>query len=124
MMALQLQYHNMAHRVPVLASSINGSLMTRTLAAVVARRKWSQLEGNQLNSLGSHNMSCCCCRCFCNAAMPTAIAIKRRLQGHPNMIVMHELFEDAEGYHLILEYVPGPTLDDLISESVGRLLDS
>jgi hypothetical protein len=68
-----------------------------------------------------------CCWLFF-AAMPTAWAIKRRLQGHPNMVVTHEVFEDAEGFHIILEYIPGPTLDDLISDTVrshmgGTFLD-
>lgn len=52
-------------------------------------------------------------------AMVNKIATMRTLSGHPNMSELVEVFEDDEGFHVILEYLPGKALFDQICDQVG-----
>ena len=52
--------------------------------------------------------------------METKIATMRTLKGHPNMLDLQELFEDDEGFHVVVEYLPGQALFDTISANVRR----
>lgn len=51
--------------------------------------------------------------------MVNKIATMRTLSGHPNMSELVEVFEDDEGFHVILEYLPGKALFDQICDQVG-----
>lgn len=43
-------------------------------------------------------------------AMATKIATMRTLKPHPNMLQLHDVFEDEEGFHVVLEYCKGAAL--------------
>lgn len=47
-------------------------------------------------------------------AMVKKIAIMRMLQSHPNMVTLHEVYSDEEGYHVVLENCEGGALFDEI----------
>lgn len=50
--------------------------------------------------------------------MVTKIATMRTLQGHPNMLELHGVFEDEEGFHVVVEYCKGAALLDQIHDRV------
>jgi hypothetical protein len=52
------------------------------------------------------------------AAMATKIATMRTLQGHPNMLTLHEVFEDAEGFHVVVEFCKGKAMLEAIHDRV------
>jgi serine/threonine protein kinase len=52
------------------------------------------------------------------AAMATKIATMRTLSSHPNMLKLHDVFEDEEGFHVVLEYCKGAALLEQISNRV------
>lgn len=52
------------------------------------------------------------------AAMVTKIATMRTLQGHPNMLQLHGVFEDEEGFHVVVEYCKGAALLEQIHDKV------
>lgn len=49
-------------------------------------------------------------------AMGTKIATMRTLQGHANMLSLHEVFEDAEGFHVVVEFCKGKALLESIHD--------
>eukprot|EP00775_Hariotina_reticulata_P006118 gene6118-6357_t len=49
-------------------------------------------------------------------AMVTKIAVMRTLMDHPNMLKLHGIFEDEEGFHVVLEYCKGAPLLDAIHD--------
>jgi serine/threonine protein kinase len=50
--------------------------------------------------------------------MGTKIATMRTLQGHANMLTLHEVFEDAEGFHVVVEFCKGKALLESIHDRV------
>jgi serine/threonine protein kinase len=52
------------------------------------------------------------------AAMATKIATMRTLQGHRNMLRLHHVFEDDEGFHVVVEYCKGAALLEQIHDRV------
>lgn len=50
--------------------------------------------------------------------MGTKIATMRTLQGHANMLSLHEVFEDAEGFHVVVEFCKGKALLESIHDRV------
>lgn len=52
------------------------------------------------------------------AAMATKIATMRTLKPHPNMLQLHDVFEDEEGFHVVLEYCKGAALLEQIHNRV------
>ncbi len=38
----------------------------------------------------------------------------RTLQGHPAMVKLYEVFEDSEGYHVVVEFCAGGAIFDQI----------
>lgn len=53
--------------------------------------------------------------------MVTKIATMRTLQGHRNMLLLHGVFEDEEGFHVVVEYCKGAALLDKIQDRVRQL---
>lgn len=51
--------------------------------------------------------------------MATKIATMRTLKPHPNMLKLHAVFEDEEGFHVVLEYCKGAALLEQIHNRVG-----
>lgn len=50
--------------------------------------------------------------------MATKIATMRTLRSHPNMLKLHGVFEDEEGFHVVLEYCQGAALLEQIQARV------
>lgn len=50
--------------------------------------------------------------------MATKIATMRTLSPHPNMLLLHDVFEDEEGFHVVLEFCKGAALLEQISNRV------
>jgi serine/threonine protein kinase len=50
--------------------------------------------------------------------MATKIATMRTLKPHPNMLQLHAVFEDEEGFHVVLEYCKGAALLEQIHNRV------
>jgi serine/threonine protein kinase len=50
--------------------------------------------------------------------MATKIATMRTLKPHPNMLQLHDVFEDEEGFHVVLEYCKGAALLEQIHNRV------
>jgi len=44
----------------------------------------------------------------------------RCLSPHPNMLKLHGVFEDEEGFHVVLEYCQGAALLEQIQQRVSR----
>jgi penicillin V acylase-like amidase (Ntn superfamily) len=53
--------------------------------------------------------------------MATKIATMRTLQGHANMLTLHHVFEDAEGFHVVVEFCKGKALLESIHDRVSGL---
>jgi serine/threonine protein kinase len=53
--------------------------------------------------------------------MVTKIAVMRTLMDHPNMLKLHGVFEDEEGFHVVLEYCKGAPLLDAIHDKVSAV---
>jgi serine/threonine protein kinase len=51
--------------------------------------------------------------------MATKIATMRTLQGHANMLALHHVFEDSEGFHVVVEYCKGKALLESIHDRVS-----
>jgi serine/threonine protein kinase len=51
--------------------------------------------------------------------MATKIATMRTLSSHPNMLKLHGVFEDEEGFHVVLEYCKGAALLEQIHNRVS-----
>lgn len=52
-------------------------------------------------------------------AMATKVATMRCLSPHPNMLKLHGVFEDEEGFHVVLEYCKGAALLEQIHNRVS-----
>lgn len=55
---------------------------------------------------------------LCAPAMATKIATMRTLKPHPNMLKLHGVFEDEEGFHVVLEFCKGAALLEQIHNRV------
>lgn len=53
--------------------------------------------------------------------MATKIATMRTLKPHPNMLQLHAVFEDEEGFHVVLEFCKGAALLEQIHNRVRRM---
>ncbi|KAF8071086.1 CPK12 [Scenedesmus sp. PABB004] len=49
-------------------------------------------------------------------AMTTKVATMRTLQGHNNMLRLYEVFEDGEGFHVVVEFCKGAALLEQIHD--------
>lgn len=45
--------------------------------------------------------------------------LQAKLQ-HTNIVTIYDLIEDAESYFIVMEYVPGPTLETLLKDGVAK----
>jgi serine/threonine protein kinase len=50
--------------------------------------------------------------------MATKVATMRTLKGHTNMLQLHGVFEDDEGFHVVVEYCKGAALLEQIHDRV------